>query len=89
MNLSTGNDQAQVLDFFHVKFTFLNVQVKAGLLKLDEDCSYMLFVLLPVLTEDQDVVNVSSGKNIQAVSQNIIDVVLKRAGSSTKFKGHD
>ena len=49
----------------------------------------MLSVLLSVLTEDQNVINVCSGKNIQAVSQNIIDVMLKRAGSSAKFKEHD
>ena len=34
-------------------------------------------MFLSVLTVDQNIINVSSDKNIKAVSENIIDVALK------------
>ena len=49
----------------------------------------MNLMVLSVLTVDQNIVNVDSGENINAVSENVIDVALKETWSFTESKEHD
>ena len=50
----------------------------------------MIPVFLECLTVDKDIVHISSAKDVEDVrSQNIVDVVLERAWSIGKTKGHD
>ena len=58
-------------------------------MKLSEDCLNMNLMVLSVLTVDQNIVNVGSGENIKAVSEDVIDVALKGTWGFTEFKGHD
>ena len=60
-----------------MKLTFLNVQLQACALKLGENSVNILLMFLLAFAKDQDVIYVCSGKNIKAVSQNVIDVALK------------
>ena len=77
MNFSLDNNQSQVLDFFHMKLTYLNVQLQACALKFDKNSVNILLMFLLAFAKDQDIIYVCSDKNIKAVSQNVIDVALK------------
>ena len=88
-DFSLGDDEIKIFDFFDIEFTFVNVKLKTGVLKLSENCLNMNLMVLSVLTVDQNIVNVDSDKNIKAVSENVIDVALKETWSFTEFKGHD
>ena len=46
-------------------------------------------MILSILTVNQNVVNVSSDKNIKKVSENIINVALKETWDFTEFKEHN
>ena len=72
-----------------MKLAFLNVQLQACALKLDENSMNMLLMFLLAFAKDQNVIYVCSDKNIKAVSQNVIDVALKGTWGFTKSKGHD
>ena len=88
-DFSLGNDEIKILDFFNIKFTFVNVKLKTDILKLSENCLNINLMILSVLTVDQNIINVNSDKNIKAVSENVINVALKETWDFTEFKEHD
>ena len=84
-----GDDEIKIFDFFNIEFTFVNIKLKTGVLKLSEDYLNMNLMVLSVLTVNQNIVNVDSDKNIKAVSEDVIDVALKESWDFTEFKEHD
>ena len=88
-DFSFNNDEIKIFDFFNIKFTFVNVKLKTGVLKLSENCLNINLIILSVLTVNQNIVNVNSDENIKAVSENVIDVTLKETWDFTEFKEHD
>ena len=88
-DFSLGDDEIKIFDFFDIEVTFVNVKLKTGILKLSENCLNIKLMILSVLTVDQNIINVSSDKNIKAVLKDVIDVALKETWGFTEFKGHD
>ena len=88
-DFSLSNDEIKILDFFNIKFTFINIKLKTDILKLSENCLNINLMILSVLTVDQNIINVNSDKNIKAVSENVINVALKETWDFTEFKEHD
>ena len=88
-DFSFSNDEIKIFDFFNIEFTFVNIKLKTGILKLSENCLNMNLMILSILTIDQNIVNVNSDKNIKAVSENVIDVALKETWDFTENKEHD
>ena len=88
-DFSLDNDEIKIFDFFNIEFTFVNVKLKTGILKLSENYLNMNLMILSVLTVDQNIVNIDSNKNIKAVSENVIDVALKETWNFTEFKEYD
>ena len=67
-DFSFSDDETKIFNFFNIEFTFVNVKLKTGVLKLSENCLNMNLMILSVLTVDQNIVNVDSDKNIKTVS---------------------
>ena len=67
-NLFFDNNKTEVLDFFHIESTFINIKLKVSSLQLSENCLYMSLIFFLTLTVDQNIINVNSDKDIQIVS---------------------
>ena len=67
LNLFLNNDKTEVLNFFYIEFTFINIKLKVSSLQLSENCLYISLMFFLALTVDQNIINVDSDKNIQTV----------------------